>query len=659
MTNAVLIRSAGEVTGAWLDEVLGTGGHELLGCEPIGTGQMSQSHRVRYTDPDGASASVVLKLASDDPASRATGVTMGAYRREIAFYRELAARIGGPLASCLLAEYDETGGWFTLVLEDLAGFEPGDQIEGCDAARAEQAMRALARLHAPVLGDPAVGAAPFLNGPNPLDQTLLSQLLPAFLARHGERVGEEYAELCRRFVASLDAWEAAQNPPLGLVHGDYRLDNLLFGRGGVRVVDWQTVGWGPALYDASYFLGGCLEVAERRRSERALLAAYHETLEQIGVSGLSFEHCWEEYRRQCWHGLRMTIAASMIVERTERGDEMFLTWFERNAQQALDLDAVELLPEPGSSRPQPLQPEPADEGCHEPGGEALWNESWYFDAVAADGSLGVYVRLGRLPNQGVALYTACVCGPGRPSVMLVDAAAPLPAASDERQQIETASLVASQRCTEPLERFVLSVAGTGEAFADESAPLRDERGEPVEVALELVWETDGVPYAWRQSTRYEIPCRVTGTVRVGDELIELSGPGQRDHSWGARDWWAVDWMWSAVHLEDGSHLHAVALPQMPGVGVGYVQRGGELEELSGVGTDPQPSSDGLVAHERIVCDPGGLELEVDPIAFGALRLESPDGRVSLFPRAMCAVRAADGREGLGWIEWNRVQRGEA
>ena len=59
---------------------------------------------------------------------------MGAYYREIAFYRDLAARIGGPLARCHLAEYDDGEGWFTLVLEDVASAVQGDQIAGCDAA---------------------------------------------------------------------------------------------------------------------------------------------------------------------------------------------------------------------------------------------------------------------------------------------------------------------------------------------------------------------------------------------------------------------------------------------------------------------------------------------------------------------------------------------
>jgi len=36
-------------------------------------------------------------------------------------------------------------------------------------------------------------------------------------------------------------------------------------------------------------------------------------------------------------------------------------------------------------------------------------------------------------------------------------------------------------------------------------------------------------------------------------------------------------------------------------------------------------------------------------------LTSPDGRVSRFPRAWATVVTADGRSGIGWLEWNRIQ----
>jgi hypothetical protein len=656
MTTVSLIRTPDELTSEWLSTALGRPGLSCTGVERIGTGQMSQSHRVTFTENGGPAETVVIKLASDDPTSRATGVGMGAYFREIAFYRHLAERIGGPLPQCHLAEYDPGEGWFTLVLEDVRGASQGDQIVGCTVEDARMAMLELARVQAPVLGDLALGTSDWLNLPNPLTQALLTQLLPGFLERYGDRIAPEHAEVCKRFVSSCDGWASDARPPLGLVHGDYRLDNLLFGGGTCKIVDWQTVAWGPAMLDAAYFISSALSTEDRRAHEEALVRLYHDELLGHGVEGFPWERCWEEYRRQTFHGILMVVAASMVTVRTERGDDMFMAWLARNAQQVLDLDALALLPEPNAGRPPALQPSPADEGRHAPGADVLWNESWYFDAISDSGDLGLYVRLGRVPNHGVCLYTACICGPGRPSIMLVDAAAPLPAEDDDAQAIRIDGLHAEQHCEEPLRRFRVTLDGTAQAHADAAAPLRGESGEPVAVVLDLVWETDGIPYAWRQSTRYEVPCRVSGTVRIGDEEIAFSGPGQRDHSWGGRDWWAVDWMWSALHLEDGTRTHAVGVPQMPGYGVGYVQRDGELWEIESVTATEEVAGDELITTARIVSGPDELVVDVEPVAFGAIRLQAPDGRVSFFPRAMCRVRTGDGRAGVGWVEWNRVQR---
>ena len=170
---------------------------------------------------------------------------MRAYYREVAFYRELAQRLGDTLPACHFGEYDEAEGWFTLLLEDVLGASQGDQIAGCTVEEARIALRALAHLHAPVLGDPAVGALGWLNEPNPLDTALLKQLLPGFLERYRDRIAPAHAEVCERFVPVIDGWSADRRPPLGLVHGDYRLDNLLFGDGTCKVVDWQTVELGP------------------------------------------------------------------------------------------------------------------------------------------------------------------------------------------------------------------------------------------------------------------------------------------------------------------------------------------------------------------------------------------------------------------------------
>ena len=39
----------------------------------------------------------------------------------------------------------------------------------------------------------------------------------------------------------------------------------------------------------------------------------------------------------------MAVAASMLVERTDRGDEMFLTMAPGTARHALDLDAADVI----------------------------------------------------------------------------------------------------------------------------------------------------------------------------------------------------------------------------------------------------------------------------------------------------------------------------
>jgi thiamine kinase-like enzyme len=627
---------------------------------------MSLTYRVSLSYQDLARsgpASVVIKLAAEDETSRSTGISLGIYEAEIRFYQEIAPRIGGPLARCHLATVDQSEGWFTLVLEDVAPAVQGDQIAGCSVEQARLAVRELARLHAPVLGDPELERSEWLNRPSPVNQALVTQLLNGFFSRYDGRISDEHMSVCRRLVASLDGWMAGRPGPLGLVHGDFRLDNLLFGDAEgtkpLTVVDWQTVGWGPAMTDVSYFLGGGLSVADRRAYERELVGEYHSALSALGVAGFGWEECWEGYRRQTFGGILMAIVASMLVERTERGDEMFMTTLARHAQHALDLNSLELLPDPGSGRPAPLRPEPQDEGRHEPGPEPLWNESWYFDVIAPDASVGAYVRIGLYPNLDRCWYTAFVCGPGRPTVAVVDFDAPLPAHRGLRT--ETAQLRADHICPVAFEQFRATLDATGEQHQDAAALLRGEAGDPVAVALDLTWETDGEPYAYRLTTRYEIPCRISGTITVGQETLRLADAvGQRDHSWGLRDWWSMDWVWMAGHLGDGTHLHGVhlRLPDAGTLGVGYLQSSGSgVSELDAVEASEEVEASGLIRQASMSLSPPGLEVTIDPLAFGPLRLESPDGRVALFPRAMCRIACSDGRSGLAWAEWNRNQTG--
>ena len=177
--------------------------------------------------------------------------------------------------------------------------------------------------------------------------------------------------------------------------------------------------------------------------------------------------------------------------------------------------------------------------------------------------------------------------------------------------------------------------------------------------MDLVWTTVGTPYQYRITTRYEIPCTVSGTVTAdGRSFTFTDVPGQRDHSWAARDWWGMEWVWSALHLDDGTHLHGVdmRIPGVPPIGIGYIQRAGEpLVELQTVTAREEFGDDDLPRGTRLELSPGDVTATVDVRGHAPVLLTSADGRLSRFPRAWVNVSTTDGRTGVGWVEWNRNQ----
>ena len=58
---------------------------------------------------------------------------------------------------------------------------------------------------------------------------------------------------------------------------------------------------------------------------------------------LDWDDCWAGYRLRGFDGLLMGILASMLVTRTDRGDDMFMAMVNRHGHQLLDLEAEELI----------------------------------------------------------------------------------------------------------------------------------------------------------------------------------------------------------------------------------------------------------------------------------------------------------------------------
>ncbi len=334
---------AGTLHGATVTDVV---------VEPIGTGQMADCLRcyLSYDRAGTGPASVVVKLPSSDPKSVETAVALRSYEIEVNFYRHLSPTLSVCTPACYHAEIAPEGADFLIVLEDVAPCSPGDQLAGCSPDEAYLAIAELPGLHAPRWGDTTLGDLDWLhrNGPGTegVLPALVRSLYPGFVETYHDRVQPDVLAISEKLMASLEIFDARKPGPWTVTHGDFRLDNLLFpppeaGRR-VAVVDWQTASFGPGASDVSYFLGASLKPETRRAHEKDLVRSYHERMVAAGVE-LAWDSLWTDYRRYSLSGLIMAIAASMLVRRTERGDEMFVAMANRHSAHAAELEALELL----------------------------------------------------------------------------------------------------------------------------------------------------------------------------------------------------------------------------------------------------------------------------------------------------------------------------
>ena len=273
---------------------------------------------------------------------------MNLYLKEVSWYRELAPRSTVCVPRCYHAEINSEADRFALLLEDCAPARQGDQLAGASLRDIEAALDEAARLHAPFLHDTSLASLGWLKiDPEmaAMRRGFIGQFWPAFRERYAGRLSGDLFDMGDEYVARVMASDEDPEPGLVTVaHGDFRIDNMLFGRpdGRVVVLDWQTLYPGHPLSDVSYLIGTSLADPEQRRAEeQRLVDHYCDRMEQLGAA-LDRQQAWDAYRMYASAGFVMAITASMLAKRTERGDEMFAVMAERPARQMMDLDTLSL-----------------------------------------------------------------------------------------------------------------------------------------------------------------------------------------------------------------------------------------------------------------------------------------------------------------------------
>ncbi|BBY30444.1 phosphotransferase family protein [Mycolicibacterium sediminis] len=343
-------RSPADVTPEFLTAALGTN-VTAVEAEPIGTGQTGATYRltVTYARDVDLPPTFAVKLPSQDETVRER-VALG-YRAEHAFYTRIAESVRVPMPRMYYCDISDDGGDIVLLLADMAPAVQGDQIGGCDATEAELAVRAIAGLHGPTWCDPAWADFPGLVMPLATADIakgmgdLAVMATQITLDRLGDRMADENRSTATQSMAKVTPWLLAEPGRFSLMHGDYRLDNLLFtpDRTAITVVDWQTLGAGLPARDLAYFTATSLLPDLRAELDEHLVAAYHDELLGYGVTDYDRDACWRDYRLGMLQAPLITTLGCAFAGNTERGDEMMRVMLERGCQAIRDLDSMDLI----------------------------------------------------------------------------------------------------------------------------------------------------------------------------------------------------------------------------------------------------------------------------------------------------------------------------
>ena len=375
-----------DLTPEWLTAALREGGvlarssvvgfeSEILGQGEGFVGTIVRL-RLKLDRPEtGAPETLIGKFPISLAQNRKLGEMGGAYEREILFYRELADRVPLRTPRCYYAAMDPSPAagreqqaldfferlpvwlirlllpilmWlaglsrrrYVLLLEDLAPARVGDQVAGCERARAEAALTALAGAHAALWEDPELERLFWIPRVNVLSRyfgVLYGRYQRRFVARYGARLPPRMIELTgwlrRNSGALLDRLAEL---PATLTHGDYRLDNLFFSEdGSVTALDWQGPLYGPAALDVAYFITGNLRAELAAECERPLLESYHAELVRRGVRDYGLDDLLRHYELAKLYVV-FRLGFIDLIDLAGRGEDLIDRWLER---------LVPLLPE--------------------------------------------------------------------------------------------------------------------------------------------------------------------------------------------------------------------------------------------------------------------------------------------------------------------------
>jgi Ecdysteroid kinase-like family len=272
------------------------------------------------------------------------------YRNEMRFYRDVLPHVAILSPACYYAGSDPDSHQSIVILEDLCtrGIRFLHAQQPQNEAQVARRLEAMARYHAQSWDSPefrAGGRFDWIGGRHEgwslvyQDRYLEPEVWQHYMdSPRGAAVSRELhdRDWMRGALAYLGRYHQQFAPCL--CHGDTHLGNLYEEPDGAPGFFDAQVARMPWQFEVTYHLICALDIADRRRSEQALLRHYLGALAAHGVDAPSFARAFEAYRREIVYGLFIFL----INETRFQTEAVNTAYTARFGAAALDHDTVAL-----------------------------------------------------------------------------------------------------------------------------------------------------------------------------------------------------------------------------------------------------------------------------------------------------------------------------
>jgi hypothetical protein len=356
-----------QLTVAWLEGLIRDGGDLAAGqhlvsfeFKPVGEvmGLLGEVVRVylTYSAPGAGPASLVIKFAHKLAENRQIGNNTDMYRREVQFLNDVAPLVDMPLAKTYFAEMDPVTGGNAVVIEDLVGYDVGDQVRGVDLDQVKMVIDALAPLHARFFDcwQEQFGHMMTVDG-----DWYIEAFTPGFfgtweaaITNFPECFPQELLDVMPKYAASLKKiMKLMGQRRMSFIHGDAKMDNAMFGNGRtgslpVIMIDWQNMMVSNGLQDLAWMAGTSIKVDVRRRIEEDYLAYYHQKMVEHGVKNYSLEQVRDDYDVALLFALNFAfVIGGAFVPVTERDRQMAIVGLDQAIAAVMDRGLLSRIPD--------------------------------------------------------------------------------------------------------------------------------------------------------------------------------------------------------------------------------------------------------------------------------------------------------------------------